>query len=527
MIHSSIRKAALVGTDRSPELRKEMPEELLTRLSHDETPEALLLESLCYAAFQQDYSTSFEIFDGDVQEDTVREELSYAPKEFSTVFSNVVQLGQAMQGALLSEGLKIMQQNNWLIAPEMVVTLLYADNHHSQAIRSMIVEVIGNRGRKIIQYLPEQKYSLQGSSIWQEGKSEQRKQFFLDLRKTNPVSAIDLLKESWNMENVKDKVAFLQIIADTLAPTDFEFLVNTYHTAYEKKALSKISERECKQWVIHMLLRLDYAPLVEEISRLLSPYMKSHQSKSFFSKMLGSKMNELDIPVATDPVWNGPFMNTLLGLEEKNNNPKVFDTDPLFWLNGMLELFPFRFWTKLLQCDYKHAVQYFLQHDSFQTTIQGNRVPIFLQAIFGIAILTKDSELIDQLIDSGNTDFLLQIIPVMNQGQFEKFMVREKFLTRFDLHHRRTDEQSNRWTKGFTEKVMEEFIHELVHGKNSIHGSQANILALFGHESVLSLVTDVYEQYASQPWAYNWQIQIADPLQRYYHLKSYIHQYSN
>lgn len=522
-MHNPIRHIALMGTGRSPITRESIPAEILQRLGPS-SDELLLLESMSYIGCMQFFQVPLLHCPEELDDRTIDETLLYAPKEISGLLNDILLLKPPLLSSLLNMWLDMMVSRNELVMPEEVIKLIQTGNSLTTEVRQKITRIIGNRGNKILSYLPEQKYTISTNALWQESNAEQRRQVFYFLRETNPTGAISLLSESWNSENIKDKSAFLKIIAETLIPEDLAFLQPLYTSHYAGKAFQKNQERECKQWIVHMLLRLGYQPLIDTVSPGLQPYLKSNQGKSLLGKVFGNKMNGVHLPKSPDDFWNGKQMNELAGLDEKNTDPKMYDTDPVFWLHELIEIIPFHFWTKWLGGSYQQCVSYFLEDDQFLTTVQGKKESVFHDALFGIAILTHDHELIEQLIQQAPGEDLQHLVPFMKQNQFEKFIVESTSRDVFDLLNKRKENEANRWSVSFTRKVMDQLIQALIHGKTQPQAYYAMIMARFGHETLPEMVESIIPKYLQQPWIAQWQSQIVEPIQKIYTLKSSIRQ---
>lgn len=512
-----------MGSDRSPITRESIPVEIRQRLGPS-SDEIMLLESISYIGCMQAFQTPLLPCIEEVDDRVINESLLYAPKEISGLLNEILLLKPPLLSSLLNMWLDMMVSRNELVMPEDVLKLIQAGNSLSTEAREKISRIIGNRGNKILSYLPEQKYTMSTNALWQEGSAEQRRQTFYFLRETNPTRAISLLSESWNSENVKDKSAFLKIIAETLRPEDLAFLQPLYTTKYAGKAFQKNFERECKQWLVHMLLRLGYQPLIETLSQGLQPYLKSSQGKSLLGKVFGNKMNELRLPTSADAFWNGKQMNELAGMDEKNTDPKMYDNDPVFWLNGLIETIPFHLWTKWFASNYQQSINYFLTDDQFLTTIQGKKKSVLPNALLGIAMLTRDHELIEQLIRQAPEEDLHHLVPFMQQQQFEKF-IEESFPSDvFDLLTKRKECEANRWSASFTRRIIDHLIQVLIQGKTQPQPYYAMIMARFGPETLPAMVEAILPKYLQQPWIAQWQTQIVEPIQNIYLLKSRIHQ---
>ncbi len=525
----TIRNIALIGTDRSPLHKVTLPEPIRARLSDHTTDEALILEAISYACFSHEFGHPLATSEVIIDESIVEEKLPYARKEISELLMDILSVAISIRQSLLKSWLEMMQKRSELVLPESVIPLIQAGNTQPEDIRAMIITVIGNRGKKILPFLPDEKYttSILSGSVWLEGTAEQRRQHFLHIRQNDQQKGLDLIRENWNTENVRDKASFLRIIADTLAPIDLQFLEDLYTSVYAGKAFQKTTERECKLWICHMLLRLKYNPLLESIRQGLSPYVIPKQSKSILDRVLGRKMNELKLPDTHDQFWNGKNMNELIGLDEKNTDLLHFDHDPLFWLNGMIEIIPFHFWTELLQCDYKQAADYFLNNDHFQTTVKGNRIPIFQNALLGICILTRDQDLIGQLIEMIPEEMVIPIIPFMKQSVFEKYMDDHLSAGMFEILNKRNEHDDHQWSEAFTRKVINQFSQDLNNGKLHIHSHHGLTIARFGHRKVLDILHEVVQDQTNASWQAQWQTLIVEPVDKINSIKFSIDQFMN
>jgi hypothetical protein len=293
-----------------------------------------------------------------------------------------------------------------------------------------------------------------------------------------------------------------------------------YDSTYSQQREQKKTERECKQLVCSMLLRLGHQPLVDEMTNLIRPYVVK-KSSSLMNRLLGRKMHTLKIPSEQDAFWNGQKMSALIGLDEKNLNLQLFDYDPYFWMAGLIRLLPFQFWTTLLECDVFDAVGYFLSSEEFMATVQGERKSIFREALVANALMTRDSNVIEALSQLIDGEDVFQLVPFMKQVVFEQYMRKNKHLANITLMNKRNEDDSL-WSLRFTKEVIEEWVGLIKAGKLFITAQYGNTLASFVDIKALDVMKVSNRDTMHLPWHAAWNDALVAPVETFLQLKQKI-----
>ncbi len=102
--------------------------------------------------------------------------------------SNFELVDYQLRESLLNAWLNVLIEQKLIVNAELVIRLVQQGRNLSNRTKAKIVEVIGNKGAWILQYDPSLNYAMPaaGAVQWQDGTTQERKQLFATLRKTNP-----------------------------------------------------------------------------------------------------------------------------------------------------------------------------------------------------------------------------------------------------------------------------------------------------------------------------------------------------
>ena len=144
----------------------------------------------------------------------------------------------AEQPALLAEWLELAATAGVIAPPSALPDLLDAGKR-SKEIRPQLVKVVGRRGRWLAELNPPWSYLEKASAgdnltepdaaqldqeAWDEGTLAERETFLRDLRRVDPASALELLKEVWTSENAATRERLLGTLDEGLGMSDEPFL---------------------------------------------------------------------------------------------------------------------------------------------------------------------------------------------------------------------------------------------------------------------------------------------------------------
>jgi hypothetical protein len=131
------------------------------------------------------------------------------------------------QTAALGEWLRAADAKGWGVPPEHLPAL--ADYARGRAeYRPLVVKAAGRRASWLADLNPEWRFLhaavVEGNDHWTHGNPTQRRSWLRSHRQSDPVAALEALKEVWPTEPAATRLDFLGLLADNLAATDEEFL---------------------------------------------------------------------------------------------------------------------------------------------------------------------------------------------------------------------------------------------------------------------------------------------------------------
>lgn len=113
-----------------------------------------------------------------------------------------------------------------LRVPEEHLPSLLDKGESTSALRALIVAVAGRRGRWLAAQNPAWHYARERSQgeVWETGARDERLLFIEGLRAREPERARELIISTWSEESSKERVAFLEKLAEGLSGADEAFL---------------------------------------------------------------------------------------------------------------------------------------------------------------------------------------------------------------------------------------------------------------------------------------------------------------
>ncbi|MCP5419157.1 MAG: hypothetical protein H6970_02055 [Gammaproteobacteria bacterium] len=126
---------------------------------------------------------------------------------------------------VLPEWLVAVAESGRRVAEPYLPGLLEAGRART-GLQDPIRRVLGERGRWLARQNQDWHYAIEitGDTVWQTGDREQRRRLLAHLRHRQPEQARTLLLSTWQHESAKDRVAFLQLLAERLSLKDEPFL---------------------------------------------------------------------------------------------------------------------------------------------------------------------------------------------------------------------------------------------------------------------------------------------------------------
>jgi len=219
-----LAKIALLGTDRADisEKTKAILEAQGIDLDGDATQ--ILLEGAAIYAQKEKAGFALKKFKGEIPEPADDRD------EYACSDNSAHHLKQILQGKFrpaLAEFIEYLTEKNRQLPPEMlpdIITSRIAAGDSWTALR----KIIGKRGEWLMRQNPSwhKILPIENPELWATGNREERISVLKYLRSKFPDLATEMLEASWAKEIAKDKVAFLEVLAENTTMNDEAFLEN-------------------------------------------------------------------------------------------------------------------------------------------------------------------------------------------------------------------------------------------------------------------------------------------------------------
>lgn len=273
--------------------------------------------------------------------------------------------------------------------PEMHLPALLDKGRQQRELRSVILPVLGQRGRWLAAQHPDWNYAVAPTTEadWDTGTTAARLLTLQALRQQAPDRARALLAATWSQETASDRARFLETLQTGLSEADMPFL---------EQALGDRS-KEVRRVAIELLASLPQSRLCQ----VMTPYTCRYLSVS----LSPDPVLQVQVPDQFDDAWMP------LGIEQKPSaavNAKL--GEKAWWLLQMMGATPLNTWTDRWQLSPQEIVNLTHSHewqmavlDGFALAAQRQRNHEWLEAIFKLyltgQVSIQDAALIEISIE--------------------------------------------------------------------------------------------------------------------------------
>lgn len=177
-----------------------------------------------------------------------------------------------------------------LRVPEEHLPALFDKANKERALRPLVVEVMGSRGRWLAAQNPAWSWASAdlGPDAWETGGLEERLSVLRSLRAKDPRGARDLLSSNWKSEYAKDREAFLKALQVGLSDEDEPFLNELLELYGDRSPAVRLTAGG-------LLLRLPASRLTRHVCERVSPllsYRKPPRRKPLIEVSLPDDLDE-------------------------------------------------------------------------------------------------------------------------------------------------------------------------------------------------------------------------------------------
>ena len=242
----------------------------------------------------------------------VSERLPVVPDVVRQVLSRV-----ANQDAILVEALTLIRRAGLRLPPELVPGLL--DDTRVDVVAATR-PVTGQIGHVLMTKNPRWTAPAapdpDDRTVWDEGTSAQRLEWFRALRRADPAAARNLLADNYSRENVGNRVEFLGALADGLSGADQDFLLTAVGDRSRAVAAAAMT----------LLTGLPDSPLRRDMRTLAARHL------TIGRRLLRATVTVTDLRAGAFAPWpipEGDQWTALLGRIDPAEWPQVFGGDLL------------------------------------------------------------------------------------------------------------------------------------------------------------------------------------------------------
>ena len=192
---------SLIGTAKLKLQKEELPaflnEFLENSVFTDE--ESLFLQATSFANLYLESGAFPLTFEGVIDDSKFEETKAFAPKKFSKILAYILDSSIYLpKEYLLQLWLNKLIVKSWVVDSSNINTILEFGNKLSNKSKSSIYEVVGKKGQWLLALRKDLNYQVsEDSQIWDEGDNAQRKVLFEELRKSEPLKAMEFLEKTW------------------------------------------------------------------------------------------------------------------------------------------------------------------------------------------------------------------------------------------------------------------------------------------------------------------------------------------
>lgn len=509
MIMDSLRETALLGTEKKPLDVLALPESIKTLMHEHAQPDSELqfLKANAYLSFYQQAGATPRPYTGPWDETTIEEQKPVGAEALLQLYGKFDLVDYQIRERVLNLWLTVLIDAGRIVSPTQIVDLIQQGKNFSNQTKSKIVQVIGNKGIWTLQYDRSLNYSIPMANdyAWNEGSSQERKQVFSSLRKTDADASIRLLRSTWPTEPVVTKKAFLEIIQQTSVASDLPFIGELYADEFTYQPKEKKTDKECRRICASILLKYPDTDLYKQTAKGLEPYFTKGK-KGIIGLVTGKEKISFDLPDVEDDFWNARVMEQRYGFETKGYDIARFSTVIQHWLSGLLEYLPLQFWVDSFGSDRRRTIQYWLNNDRYKTKVSGQSISIFEPALIAQAKNFNDADAAAVLADILDRAESIQLLQYMHRDAFESHIIKSKLFDDpevlangpFDIHHS--------WSFAFSEKIISNALDLANLGKAS--AALGKVMAQYAHEDSIDILYKYNEKARETTGYHQWNINI-------------------
>lgn len=326
--------------------------------------------------------------------------------------------------------LKLCNNKNLLVEPETLPALLDLGTKRKE-LRNIIKTVVGKRGEWLMKLNPDWSVYISQPGVegaWQTGTPEERKEIIRELRLTDPLSAIELLKSTWDTEGANDKAAFLDMLRINLSEKDLPWLQSLKEKGQKVNTLLQ-----------DLLKSIPGSSVVESYWTILREHSRIKNGKALLGMINKSTLEIDDDLQVPEEVFKS-------GIEKLSSSKNITDTQYITF--QLIAAIPPSCWNKHLNESTKNIIELFQKekHTSY-----------YIQALAQASIRFNDVQWITDILNFAKTDLFDPIAPLLIKSLPSS--LRNDFALRF-IEHKPQEiiavmcEQDEEWSHALAKEIL-------------------------------------------------------------------------
>lgn len=457
-LSTHLKEIALLGTAKKELDFSLIPQEVASELKKQELDtEEKFLNTLCLDFYYHLAGNIPEDFTDNWDSEPITENKEEIDPELSKHLGKILKIEPEFFDSLFENWIQIVCQKNQIIPSKHIIDLLKIGASSSREIQEKIKSVIGNKGNWIITQQSNWKLDtkkLENRTIWEEGTTTERKQFFENCRKKNINEALDLLISTWKEESIKDKLYFLKVIQQNSNSSDISFLEEKLQEEFVYSEKEKPTQKECRKVISEILLQHESSLLHKTTIEKLTNYITENQSIGILS-LLKKKKSILKLPETYDDFWNPEVMLKTYGFDNKNPDIAAFSDEFQYWLSCFVSSISLKHWAALLGQNTSECYHYFRKDNQFKPPIKGRITSYLSDSLESLALKTKDQDLLMTILED-DLDSPSSFLEVLTKENWEFYMLKNKsqlFTIALKSYSAVSDHE---WSEEFSKNLIKE-----------------------------------------------------------------------
>ncbi len=525
-----LTEIALLGTEKrllDPEILPGAIKEIIESSGADQ--ESKFLEAVCLGTYFIETGKNPETFHGEIDTSAIIEDKKIAPSDLEHLFSSLIELAQPLSKVMVNLWLRTFIDNQYIVSPGLIVSLLKWGENQSAEIQKLVVKVIGKKGQGILSF--NDKYSPEAESdhekIWDEGTTNERKDTFAQLLKLDPQLALKLLTSTWDQEAIVSKKTFLSELRENPQKEFIPFLENVYSGDFLYKKGEKKTERTCRKIVAETLMTFSETSICKETCNAIVPYIRVTNKKGILG--LGSGKGKIDVALPENealPFWTGENMEKTYGFEPKDYDIALFQNLFQYWFSCFLEVLPLK---NVISGDNTSVVQLtdtILSDQQFHIKEGSKTRLVFLNALLKNNLIYKDIELAEYFINNLSLEFSLTQFQNLKAENFEKLIKKKNLFSDTEVLKRGPYQQGiESWGTDFSRYILTRNFESLQQSSSYFNYNLGNEIAPFIHSDCYELLFSLRKKAQAIAIANAWEKHMHEPISKAIEIRKVLKKY--